>query len=171
MPDRILVAYASRYGSTLEVAERIAATLREAGLEVDLQSLREVESVEDYDAVVMGAPLFMVRWHKDAFRFLKRHRKALTQLPVAVFALGPFHDDEAEWADVRAQLDKELKKYPWFRPFARQVIGGKYDPQKLGFPWSVMPGVKKLPASDIRDWTAITGWARELAVRFQTKAN
>jgi len=57
MSDSILVTYATRYGSTQEVAEAIAATLRESGLEVDIQPMRKVQTLERFRAIVMGAPL------------------------------------------------------------------------------------------------------------------
>jgi len=114
MSSTVLVGYVSRYGSTREVAEAVASTLRESGLAVDMQPLREVGSLAEYSAVVLGAPLFMFRWHKDALSFLARHHKALMERPVAVFALGPVHDphDEKEWQDSHAQLGKELGKSP-----------------------------------------------------------
>jgi menaquinone-dependent protoporphyrinogen oxidase len=162
MSSLILVGYATRYGSTREVAEAVAATLRECGLAVDLQPLRKVRTLAGYSAVVLGAPLFMFRWHKDALRFLSRHRKALTERPVAVFALGPVHDpyDAEEWQDSCAQLDKELAKLPWFTPSALEMFGGKYDPAKLRFPINLLAG--KEPASDLRDWTVIRAWAADL---------
>ena len=69
----VLVGYATRYGSTQEVAEAVAATLREGGLAVDIRPLREVRTLAGYSAVVLGAPLFMFRWHQDALRFLITH--------------------------------------------------------------------------------------------------
>jgi len=75
--DSVLVAYATRYGSTQEVAEAIGETLREQGLGVEVRPAREVRTLEGYDAVVLGAALYMYRWHKDARRFLSRQRKAL----------------------------------------------------------------------------------------------
>ena len=57
MSASVLVAYATRYGSTQEVAEAVAATLRERGLEVDIQPMREVRALDQYRAVVLGAPL------------------------------------------------------------------------------------------------------------------
>jgi len=168
MADSILVAYATRYGSTQEVAEAITAALRESGLEVDLKHLKNVKSLEGYGAVVMGAPLYMFRWHKDALGFLKRQREALGRLPAAVFALGPMNDVEKEWNDVRGQLDKALVKFPWFKPMAVEVFGGRFDPTTLRPPYSLLPAMKRLPASDIRDWEAIAAWAEELAIKFRS---
>ncbi len=168
MSPRILVGHATRYGSTQEVAEAIATTLREHGLEVDIRALREVRNLSEYNAVVVGAPLFMFHWHDDALRFLSHHRAALAERTVAVFALGPVHDpfDEKEWQDSRMQLDQELAKFRWFKPVTVQIFGGKYDPAKIRFPLSLFAG--KVPPSDIRDWNAIRAWASELATRFVT---
>ena len=77
MAGKVLVGYATQYGSTKEVAEAIAETLRENGFEVDLQPLNKVRTLESYSAVVMGAPLIMFHWHRDALNFLSRHRNAL----------------------------------------------------------------------------------------------
>ena len=154
MSDSILVAYATRYDSTQEVAEAVTETLRECGLEVDIQPMRQVHTLSKYSAVVMGAPLYMFRWHKDARRFLSRHRKALAEQPVAIFALGPFTTgDEKEWQGSREQLDKELAKFPWLTPVTLEIFGGKFDLAKLRFPFSLF--MRQVPASDLRDWTAI----------------
>ena len=162
MSTSVLVGYATRYGSTQEVAEAITATLREWGLAVDIRLLREVSTLSGYRAVVLGAPLFMFHWHKDTLNFLSLYRKALAELPVAVFALGPVHDpyDAEEWQNSHAQLDKELAKFPWFKPVALEMFGGKYDPAQLRFPINML--ADKEPASDLRDWTAIRVWAESL---------
>ncbi len=165
MSKSVLVGYATRYGSTREVADAVATTLRESGLAAELQPVREVRTLEGYSALVLGAPLYMFRWHKDARRFLSRHRKAITERQVAVFALGPVHEphDENEWQDSRAQLDKELAKYPWLAPVALEVFGGKYDPENLRWPINLLAGNE--PTTDIRDWEAIRAWANELAAK------
>jgi menaquinone-dependent protoporphyrinogen oxidase len=170
MSDSILVAYATRYGSTQQVAEQVAATLRECGLEVDLEPVRQVRRLEGYRAVVLGAPLYIGHWLKDARRFLARHREALMERPVAIFTLGPTRADEQEWQGVRAQLDQELAKFPWLAPVAVELFGGKYDPAKLRFPDSLLASLPasplhQMPASDLRDWTAIRAWASSLAAK------
>jgi len=167
MPASILVAYATRYGSTREVAEAVLTVLHDQHLDAELQPARAVRSLEAYGAVVLGAPLYMFHWHADALRFLSRHRKALEARPVAIFALGPFHDDEKERQEARGQLDKELLKYPWLAPVAVEIFGGKFDPAQLGFPYSLIGPLKKLPAEDVRDWNAIRAWAGGLAAKLQ----
>lgn len=167
MEINILLAYASTHGSTREVAEAVAATLREYGLAVDLQPARDVHTLEGYYAVVLGAPLYMFHLHKDALRFLARHQKAFSRgLPVAIFAGGPIETgDEKEFQEVRKQLDQELAKFPWLKPVAVEVIGGRFDPARLRFPWNLIPALKQMPPSDLRDWEAIRAWAGCLAVQ------
>jgi menaquinone-dependent protoporphyrinogen oxidase len=167
MSGLMLVAYATRYGSTQEVAEVVAATLRERGLTVDIQAMQDVQTLDQYRAIVLGAPLYMFRWHKDALRFLTQYRAVLAHRPVAIFALGPFHAEEKEFQEVRKQLDKELAKYPWLKPEAIAIFGGKFDPQKLAFPYTLIPALKRIPASDARDWAAIRAWTSDLAGQFQ----
>jgi menaquinone-dependent protoporphyrinogen oxidase len=70
MSAQVLVTYATSYRSTQEVAENVAGTLRESGFQVELEAMRKARSLTGYDAIVMGAPLYMFHWHKDARRFL-----------------------------------------------------------------------------------------------------
>lgn len=166
MSVSVLVGYETRYGSTQEVAEAVAARLRECGLEVDIQSMRKVRTLAGYSAIVLGAPLYMFRWHKDARRFLSRHREALTQRPVAIFALGPVTTgDKKEWQGSREQLDKELAGFPWLTPVALEIFGGKFDPAKLHFPYNLF--TRQVLASDLRDWMAIRAWASSLTAKLQ----
>ena len=168
MEIKVLVAYASSYGSTQEIAEGISETLRNKGLVVDLQPIRNVQILEAYSAVVLGAPLYMFHWHKDALRFLSKYRKILADnLPIAIFAGGPFDKgDENAWHEVRAKFDLELAKFPWLTPISVEIVGGKFDPAKLRFPYNLIPILKKMPASDLRDWVAIRAWASSLAAQF-----
>lgn len=163
----VLVGYATKYGSTQEVAEAIATTLHEDGLTVAVRPLRDIKSLEGYDAVVIGAALYMYHWHKDAQRFLSRYRKELSARPVAVFALGPVRDprNEEEWQNSRDQLQGALAEVPWLTPIAVQLFGGRFDPQLLSFPMNKFAASE--PATDIRDWEAINAWADSLVALLQ----
>ena len=169
MASLILVTYATKYGSTQEIAEAVALRLRERGLEVDLQPMKKVRTIAQYQGIVLGAPMYMFHIMKDLFQFLSRFRTVLVEKPTAVFSLGPFNDVEKEWNEVRELFDKELARVPWLKPVAKEVFGGKFDPAALRFPFNLLPALKQIPASDIRDWTKIRNWTNELAAIFQTK--
>jgi len=152
----MLVAYASKHGSTQEVAEAIAGALRELSHRVDLRPADEVKDISSYDAVVLGGSLYMGRWHREARRFLRRHREQLAAGRVAIFALGPLHDTEQELAGSRRQLDRALGKVPDVKPVSVAIFGGRIDPGELRFPFS------RMPRSDARDWDAIRMRAERL---------
>jgi menaquinone-dependent protoporphyrinogen oxidase len=168
MSASILVTYASNYGSTQEVAEDIAATLRAQSIDIDLRPIREVRTLAGYAGMVLGAPMYMFRWHKDAHHFVEKFQRELTNgLPIAIFAGGPIEDTCEQWQDRRRDLDQELAKHPWLTPVAVQLIGGRFDPAKLHFPYSLLPALRKMPATDLRDWNAIRAWAGALPEKFQ----
>ncbi len=77
------------------------------------------------------------------------------------------HADEKEFQAAREQLEKELAKFPWLTPAAIEIFGGKFEPAKLTFPYNLVSALKNMPASDLRDWTAIRAWANTLAAQFQ----
>lgn len=157
----VLVAYASKYGSTGEVAERVAARLRSAGLNADATPAREVRSLEGYSAVVLGTALYFFMWRGEAHRFLRRHRKQLSALPVALFGLGPIEDTPEQFEGAREHLDKGLAKHDWLRPVAVTVFGGKFDPTGLRFPDN-NPAMRGMAAADLRDFGEIDAWADSL---------
>jgi menaquinone-dependent protoporphyrinogen oxidase len=167
MSAPILVAYATIYGSTQEVAESMAASLRGCGFTVDVQPAKQVRSVAGYRAVVLGAPLYMFRWHADAKKFLSRHHATLASLPLSIFALGPFHNKEEELKSAREMLDKELVKFTWLKPASVEVFVGKFDPKALRFPYNLIPAMKNMPPCDERNWPDIQAWTAGIAERIK----
>jgi menaquinone-dependent protoporphyrinogen oxidase len=156
----ILVSYATKHGSTREVAEVLSEALRELDCEVELEPAAHVGDVSAYDGVVLGGSLYLGRWHPEAVAFLRRNRAALATLPVAIFAMGPRTMDADDVAESREQLGHALARVSDVDPYAVAIFGGVVDPKKLRFPLS------KLPASDARDWAQIKAWAEEVAAAF-----
>lgn len=156
---RTLVAYASKHGSTEEVARAIGECLREAGHDVDIRDASAVTDVDSYDALVIGGSLYMGRWHADARRLLRHHRSALERRPLAVFALGPLTTEERHAADSRDQLNDALARLDVHPSFAA-VFGGVVDPAKLRFPFN------RMPRTDARVWPEIEDWATQVGARF-----
>ncbi len=151
-----LVAYATKHGSTREVAEVVAAELRARQFEVELLPAEQVGSVESYDGVVIGGALYAGRWHPQAKHLLLDEENELATLPVAIFAMGPRTMDPADVADSRRQLDRALAKAPAVEPVSVAIFGGVLQPSELRFP------LNRIPASDARDWEEIRAWASYL---------
>jgi menaquinone-dependent protoporphyrinogen oxidase len=154
--DEILIAYATKHGSTHEVAESVAAHLADAGVEAHTLPADRVRSLDEYSAVVLGAPLYMGRLHADGRAFLRRFAKELATRPFAVFALGPVKDAPEQWEGARKQLYDTLAHFPGVEPVSVGLFGGAIVPETLHFPFS------RIPAGDLRDWAAIEAWTVRL---------
>ena len=96
MTTKVLVAYGTTNGSTAGIAETVADVLGKEGLTAEALPARTVESVSGYDAVVVGGGLYAGRWHKDARRFVRRHRADLAGRPVWLFSSGPLDPSASE---------------------------------------------------------------------------
>lgn len=153
----VLVVYATKHGSTREVAADVSRVLQQRGFETEISPARAVKSLERYQAVVIGGALYMGRWHKDARRFLKRRRRELAAVPLAIFAMGPKSTEPEELERAGAQLTRALVTVPELRPVSTAIFGGVIDPAKLRFPF------KNMPAGDARDWQTIQAWGEEVA--------
>lgn len=163
--ETVLVAYASRHGSTGEVAARIAARLVDSGAAVDLRRVDEVRTLDGYDAVVFGAPVYDQSWPPEADRFVDTHRDALAVRPLWLFSVGSFGDtkrligamtlkEPRRIAEIRAAVrpceyrvfQGVIRKHQW--PFWSRLFfhafGGRFG--------------------DHRDWPVIDGWAEKIAV-------
>jgi menaquinone-dependent protoporphyrinogen oxidase len=166
MEGKMLVAYATRYGSTGEVADAVGARLRERGLDADVKPSKKVSSLDGYDAVVFGAPFYLGSMLKEGRKFLEQQRAALEDRPIAIFALGPTSADD-DLAEASKQLDKAMEKMPWLEPVAAQMFVGKYDPAKLRLADKLIAAPPASPlhglgARDDRDWGAIGEWAERM---------
>ena len=160
MNASILVAYATKNGSTEQVAGKVAARLSAHGLVADVRAAHDVSGLCGYDGVILGSAIYMGRLHSDARDFLQRYRAGLAALPVAVFAMGPRTLTDRDVASSRAQLEAALAKEQALRPFGIAIFGGVFEPAQQHFPFN------RLPASDARDWDAIESWADGVAARF-----
>ncbi|WP_156724881.1 flavodoxin domain-containing protein [Streptomyces apocyni] len=96
MRTNVLVTYGTKNGSTAEIADFIASVLRDEGLEAEVRPPSEVTDVASYGAVVIGGALYMGRWHRDARRFARQHRRALRERPVWLFSSGPLDPSASE---------------------------------------------------------------------------
>lgn len=160
MTPTVLVAYATKHGSTREVAEAVAARLGGYGIATYVRPAGEVASLDGYAGVVLGSAIYMGRLHSDARRFLRRHRSGLAVRRLGVFAMGPRTLSDEDVTRSQNQLGAALANLSTLNPCTTVVFGGVFDPDQHHFPFN------RMPASDARDWAAVRAWADDFATRF-----
>lgn len=168
MNTRVLVTYASWAGSTREVAEVIGAALRDDQTAVDVCQASAVDGVGLYDAVIAGTAIRIGRPHRDFVRFVRRHRKGLSKLPVAYFVvcLTMKDDTEESRSQVLRYLDRVLDGVPEVEPVDMGLFAGAVMTEGVEYERMVLPMQMVLKTmedeGDHRDWSSIQAWTERV---------
>lgn len=158
---QVLVAYATRCGSTREVAEEIGRALAGAGLAVDVRPVGEVDDLSPYRAVVVGSPIRGGKWLPEAVGFVRGNQEAFSRIPVAYFAVGLSLREGTE--EARREAMATLKPVrDLVAPVDVGLFAGALDPRKLPLVLRLLMRLIKAPAGDFRDWAAIRAWATRI---------
>jgi menaquinone-dependent protoporphyrinogen oxidase len=161
MKNRILIAYASRCGSTGRVAEAIGQVFCETGASVDVRLVGNVNDLSPYQAVIVGSSIRMGKWLPEAADFVKKHQDTLGRVPIALFVVClTMKDDTAEnCRKVLAYLDPVRKQTPQINPLDIGLFAGTVDYKKLSFAYRLILKMIGAPEGDFRNWAAIRTWA------------
>lgn len=170
VPNKILVTYASRNGSTAGVAEAIGRTLTESGAEVDVRPMKEVTDLTPYSAVVAGSAIQRGQWLPEAMTFMHAHRAALSRKPFAAFMVCMTMSIQNEYYRTGVQDWLEPVRR-LVRPVSEGFFAGALDisqvpslADRIKFRISIALGV--WTEGDHRDWKAIRAWAQALPAQF-----
>jgi menaquinone-dependent protoporphyrinogen oxidase len=165
--QKILVAYASKCGSTAEIAAAVGSTLAQTGFPVDVISAHLVKDLDSYPIVVLGTALRMEKPIPEMSDFVKKFRTVLQNKTLACFSAGVYmRSDTPENREKTMEfLTTMLSQLP--PPISIGLFGGKVDLQKLSPFWRLLISQDKslMREGDGRDWTVINAWAEELSVQ------
>jgi menaquinone-dependent protoporphyrinogen oxidase len=166
MEKKVLVAYASKYGATAEIAEKIGEVLQESGLTVDVVAADKAGDPSSYAAVVLGSAVYMGQWRKEAVKFLKNNQKKLAERPLWIFSSGPTgKGDPVELLKGWRFPGKISDAIEAVKPVDIAVFHGLVDNDKMNALERFMIKNVKSPLGDFRDWEAITAWAKKIATK------
>lgn len=158
---KILVAVASRHGSTREIADAIADELRASGHAVARRDAHDVDLDDAYDAAIVGSAIYLGSWLADARQFVTRNRARLATVPVWLFSSGPLGADHSQPKENPIHL-AELMQLTGARE--HRIWVGKLDRSQLGLGERLIARMVRAPEGDFRDWGAVRAWAREIAL-------
>jgi len=172
---RILVAYASKVGSTKGISEFVGEKLRGQGMQVDVMEAGRVRNVRDYDAFVIGSAVYMFHWLKEARQFVSKNSALLINHPVWLFSSGPVgaqpRDDKGRDL-LEVSGPKELEELrALVKPRDHRVFFGALDGARLtgtiGFAYRLarksQAARESMPEGDFRDWKEIEAWVAGIA--------
>jgi menaquinone-dependent protoporphyrinogen oxidase len=163
MEKRVLITYASKYGSTGGVADAIGKELCSREMAADVLLIKNAVNLGSYQGVVVGSAIYRGQWLSEAVDFVKNNSGILRQVPVAYFlvCMTLSHPTEEKRAEVLAYMDPILKAVPEIRPVEIGTFAGALDYSNLSWLYKKIVKSKGAPEGDFRDWNAIRAWARE----------
>lgn len=167
-PRTVLVAVASRQGSTRQIAREIAAQLRTHGVVADVRNAADVSELTGYDAIVLGSAIHIHRWLPEAEAFITRHRAALKTRPVWLFSSGMLAvDKKTSWEANYPQSIDKMRAAVGARE--HKIFTGRRQMEEPKAFWKPFLNVFtkmshfNMTLGDYRDWDAIQQWARTIA--------
>jgi len=163
-----LVTYATKYGGTGEIADKIGEELTRAGIITEAIPVKQVESPANYRAVVVGSALYMGRLRREAVRFLGYHQEALSGMPVWLFYSGPTGEGNPEELLKDWRLARKVQKIvDMIRPRETKVFHGVLKPEKLSYfeKW-ILKNVKA-EMGDFRNWEEVSLWSKKIAAELE----
>lgn len=163
---KVLVTAASRHGATAEIAQAIARTLHEHGLDADEREPDQVHDLSGYDAAVVGSAVYVGHWLDGAKQLIERQADALRAMPVWLFSSGPIGDppkpteDPVDVADLLETTQAN----------DHRVFAGRLDKGRLSLGEKAVVVALRAPVGDYRDWDDIAAWAGQIAATLQREA-
>jgi menaquinone-dependent protoporphyrinogen oxidase len=174
---KILVAYASRCGSTGGVAGTIAGTFCDVGASVDVLRVDNVSDLTSYDGVVIGSAIRSDHWLSEASDFVEQHRKVLSSVPVAYFltCLTLATATEENRKKALGYMEPLYRKVPEVTPVDTGLFAGALAYDKLPFMVRIVMKMKMqdrgVAEGDYRNWKSIKSWARGIAPVLLNQSN
>jgi len=161
---RVLVSAASRHESTSEIARVIGGTLADQGIDVDIVPPEAVDSIADYDAVVLGSAVYNGHWLTSATDLATRFQGELAARGLWLFSSGPVGDQNGRKVPPARQVPAEIAMISRMcEPREHRVFAGRLDPRRLSRTQRVGLLLFRGPRGDFRDWTEIRQWAGTIA--------
>ena len=160
---KVLVTYASKYGSTGGVADAIGEELCSKEVATDVLLIKNVSNISSYQAVVIGSAIYMGKWMSEAVDFVKKNKDILRQVPVGYFfaCMTLSRPTEEKRAEVLSYMDPIIKAVPEIKPVGIGTFAGALDYNNLSWLNKKILKSKGTPEGDFRDWKAIRAWTRD----------
>jgi menaquinone-dependent protoporphyrinogen oxidase len=159
---RVLIVYGTSRGGTAGLAHMVAEAFVAQDIVADVGSANEVDSFEDYNAVLVGGALYNGRWHADASWFVERNLQDLRAVPSWFFSSGPLDDSASSGALAPVPQVQELARRADIR--GHMTFGGYLAPRSSGLLSALLSWGKP---GDYRDRRQVDEWVGRIIARLR----
>ncbi|WOF15700.1 hypothetical protein F1737_02850 [Methanoplanus sp. FWC-SCC4] len=165
MIKKILIAYATRYGSTTKIAETIQNKLSELGYETKTANILDIDSIESYDAIIVGSPLNMGKWLPEAKEFMQFRKNELNKVPVIAFTTGITLKNPTEHNILKAKFATD-EILPYVQPKETGFFAGNLNSNELNENDKQIIILAKPETGDFRDFSKVENWTKTIAEKY-----
>lgn len=163
MEKKVLLTYASKYGSTKEIADKIRDLLEGRKIANEMLSVEKVNNLNDYSAVIIGSAVYMGQWRKKAVNLLKNNIAELRHKKVWIFSTGPTGKGDPVELLEGWKIPKNLEDtVAQINPVDIKVFGGKLEEGRLSFMDKFIIKKVKAPVGDFIDWKDVEKWTVQI---------
>ncbi|MBD3229495.1 MAG: hypothetical protein GF329_15025 [Candidatus Lokiarchaeota archaeon] len=129
---RLLIVYASRYGSTEATVKDIAKYIKDKNIQTEVVNLKEIKKknwpkIKDYDGIIVGSGIKMGKWTNKTKKFLKGNKSEIEsenkKLFLFVSCTQILTDPEGA---KESYLDKKIEKFG-VKPDLSRAFGSILD--------------------------------------------
>jgi menaquinone-dependent protoporphyrinogen oxidase len=157
MQSKTLIAYASKAGSTIEIATHLAEMLSSKGIQVDLIPVEKVTDLSVYQSVILGSAIRVGRILPEAMKFVENYQIELQSKTFGIFIVCMTLNQDTE-ENRKIVSDYLIPVRALVKPASEGMFAGVMDLKKLNLLEKLMIKAMKAPLGDFRDWEKIETW-------------
>jgi menaquinone-dependent protoporphyrinogen oxidase len=162
---KILIVYAGKYGTTLEVCEICKNRFETAGDTVTLSRADELVSPDSYSALLLACPLYLGKWLKYFAEYIERYKAHMNDQPVALCTIGyTLRSSDEKYINIAKNAASPLRKYT--KPVFEGYFAGRVCLDKLDKGDRDIAIISQIQEGDYLDCQAVSTWADEARALF-----
>lgn len=163
MVDRpILIAYATRGGTTQGLAEAIARVMREKGALFEVRPVEQIRDLSAYRAVVLGSGVRDEKWLPEAIHFVSDHQQTLAKLPLVYFLVY-----SQLLQEFPQRIEEVLGHLSEVRRTAEPIEVAIFSRDQRSVPPQMLVNARAIPQGKWSGWEPISSWAERVYLLFE----
>lgn len=124
----ILLAYATKHGSTKEIADILSEKISSDIVKINLKNTPKPD-ISSYDVLIIGAPVYAGRIPKVVRNFIENYHKLLVEKKIFLYLSGMTPQDQLPENLFDLCYGEDIVSYAK----SKAHLGGKFDFSKMNF--------------------------------------